>query len=63
MQKRLYRSRDNRILGGVLGGIGDYFNVDPTVIRLGFVVLTIATAGFPCLLGYFIAYLIIPERV
>jgi len=61
--KQLFRSRENRVLGGVLGGIGDYFNIDPVVVRLAFVVLTIVTAFFPCLIGYFIAYLIIPERV
>ncbi len=32
--KRLYRSKDNRVLCGVCGGIGDYLNVDPTIIRL-----------------------------
>lgn len=63
MQKRLYKSSDSKILSGVLGGIGEYFNVDPTLVRLGFVVLTLVTAFFPCLIGYFIAYLIIPERV
>jgi phage shock protein C len=62
MQKRLFRSNENRVLGGILGGIGEYFNIDPTVIRLGFVVLALVTAVFPCLIGYFIAYLIIPEQ-
>ena len=37
-QKRLYRSRENRMICGVCGGIADYFNVDPTLIRLGLVV-------------------------
>lgn len=63
MTKRLFRSADNRVLGGVLGGIGEYFNIDPTLVRLGFVVLALVTVVFPCLVGYFIAYLIIPERV
>ena len=38
-QKRLYRSRENRMICGVCGGIADYFNVDPTLIRLGLVLL------------------------
>ncbi|BBN98260.1 PspC domain-containing protein [Sporolactobacillus terrae] len=63
MQKRLYKSSDNRMLTGVLGGIGEFFHVDPTLVRLGFVVLALVTVVFPCLIGYFIAYLIIPERV
>ncbi|MFT8364101.1 MAG: PspC domain-containing protein [Sporolactobacillus sp.] len=61
MEKRLYRSSSNRIMGGVLGGIGEYFNVDPTIIRLAFIIVAIATAGIPCLIGYFLAYLIVPE--
>ncbi|MET1248321.1 MULTISPECIES: PspC domain-containing protein [Sporolactobacillus] len=63
MTKRLYRSADNKVLGGVLGGIGDYFNIDPTLVRLVFVILCLVSFGFPGILGYFIAYLIIPERV
>ncbi|MCO7125036.1 PspC domain-containing protein [Sporolactobacillus shoreicorticis] len=62
MYKRLFRSRENRVVGGVLGGIGEYFNTDPVLIRLAFVVLMVLTAFFPCLIGYFIAYLIIPEQ-
>ncbi|RYL93637.1 PspC domain-containing protein [Sporolactobacillus sp. Y61] len=62
MQKKLYRSRENKILGGVLGGIGEYLNIDPTLIRLIFIVLLIVTAFFPCVIGYFLAYLVIPEQ-
>ncbi len=61
MNKKLYKSRTNRMLCGVCGGIGEYFNIDPTLIRLIFVV---------CLCGlgtglwvYIIAALIVPERV
>ncbi|MCO7176464.1 PspC domain-containing protein [Sporolactobacillus kofuensis] len=62
MQKRLYRSEKNRFLGGVLGGIGEYFSIDPTLVRLGFLVVALFTAVFPCILGYLIAYFIIPEQ-
>lgn len=62
MQKRLFRSENNRILGGVLGGIGEYFDIDPTVVRLVFITVLIITAFFPCAIGYFLAYLVIPER-
>lgn len=58
--KRLYKSRD-RMFGGVLGGIAEYFGVDPTVVRLAFIVLAIFTAGFPCLIAYIIAMMIIPD--
>ncbi|EST11590.1 PspC domain-containing protein [Sporolactobacillus laevolacticus] len=62
MQKRLFRSNENKVLAGILGGIGEYFNIDPTVVRLGFVVLALVTAIFPCLIGYIFAYFIIPEQ-
>lgn len=57
--KRLYRSRDNRMIAGVCGGIGEYFNIDPTLIRLLLLFLTIWGGGG--VVVYFIAWLIIPE--
>ena len=58
-QKRLYRSRENRMICGVCGGITDYFNVDPTLIRLGLVLLACTGSG---ILAYFIAAIIIPDQ-
>ncbi len=58
--KRLYRSRTERILGGVCGGIGEYSDVDPTIIRLIWVVLTLLSLGVG-LVAYIIAWIIIPE--
>ncbi len=58
--KRLYRSRTDRIIGGVCGGLGTYLNVDPTVIRLLFVLL--AFAGGPGLLAYLILLILVPEE-
>lgn len=60
-EKRLLRSRKNRVLGGICGGIGDYVNMDPTVIRIIYVLLSILTA-FCGLLVYLILLLIIPEE-
>ena len=57
--KRLYRSRSSRMLGGVCGGITEYFNIDPTLVRLGVVALSLAAGGG--LLAYIIAAIIIPE--
>lgn len=57
--KRLYRSRDNRMIGGVCGGLGEYLGVDPTLIRLAFAVMFLA-AGFGPLL-YIVMWAIIPE--
>lgn len=58
--KKLYRSRTNKKVGGVCGGIAEYFNLDPSLIRLGAVILIfIWGAG---LLAYIAAWAIIPER-
>ncbi len=57
--KRLYRSRNQRMICGVCGGIAEYFNVDPTIIRLAWVLFSLA--GGSGLLVYFIAAIIIPE--
>ena len=58
--KRLYRSRSQTMLFGVCGGIAEYFQLDPTLVRLGWVVLSIFSAGFPGLLAYIIFALVVP---
>jgi phage shock protein C len=58
--KRLYRSRDERIISGVCGGLGKYLTMDPTVVRLIFVLL--ALAGGPGLLIYLIMLIVVPEE-
>jgi phage shock protein C len=55
---RLYRSRSDRMVAGVCGGLAKYFNVDPTLVRLVFVVL--ALAGGPGLLLYLVMWIITP---
>ncbi len=59
-QKRLYKSATNRVLCGVCGGVGEYFNVDPTIIRLLFILLLFGAGSG--LLAYIIAAIIIPEQ-
>ena len=58
--KRLYRTRANRVLAGVCSGIGVYFNVDPVIVRLLWVIF--AVAGGAGVLAYIIAWIIIPEE-
>jgi len=58
--KKLYRPRNERMLAGVCGGIAEYFGVDPTIVRLAFVLM--ALAGGPGLIFYIILALIIPEE-
>ena len=59
--KRLYRSKGKRMLGGVCGGLGEYLDIDPTVIRLVWAVLTLFTWGI-WFIAYIIAWVIIPEE-
>ena len=59
--KKLYRSAANRWLGGVCGGIGEYFNVDPTVVRVLYIIGTFLSMGFGLLL-YIILWIVIPEK-
>ena len=58
--KRLYRSKRDRILGGVTGGLGNYFSLDPVIIRVA--AFAMFFAGFIGLLGYIIAWIIVPEE-
>jgi phage shock protein C len=58
--KRLYRARDERMLAGVCGGLAKYFNVDPTLIRVLFVLATLP--GGPGLLAYIVLAIIMPEE-
>ena len=59
-EKRLYRSRESRMLCGVCGGIAEYFNIDPTLIRLGGVLLACVSCG-TAVVAYFVAAVIIPD--
>ena len=61
--KKLYRSPDEKMFSGVCGGIAEYFDIDPTLIRLGWVLATIfLTAGIGGLIAYIICAVIIPVR-
>lgn len=60
--KRLYRSRNDRMVGGVCGGLGEYFEIDPTLIRLAFVIGLFATASGAFWL-YIILLIVVPEEV
>ena len=60
MTKKLLRSK-NRMIAGVCAGFADYFDLDVSLVRLGYVVLSVVSAGFPGILVYIIAWIIIPE--
>lgn len=59
--KKLTRSKTNKTIAGVLGGIGEYFNVDPVLIRVLFVFSTLISGLFPGIIAYIIACILVPE--
>lgn len=59
--KRLYRSRSNRMVSGVIGGLADYLGLDATLLRILFALLTVA-GGFSGVIVYIVASIIIPEE-
>ncbi|MBQ5608391.1 MAG: PspC domain-containing protein [Oscillospiraceae bacterium] len=58
--KKLYRSETNKTICGVCGGIAEYFNIDPTVVRVGWVLISLL--GGSGLLAYIICAIIIPTQ-
>lgn len=60
--RKLSRSRNDRILAGVMGGIARRFGWNSTLVRILFVILSIASAAFPGILVYLILWLLIPEE-
>jgi phage shock protein C len=59
-EKKLVRSA-NKILAGVCGGIAEYFDIDPTLVRICYAALTIFSAGFPGVLLYIIMLILMPQ--
>ncbi len=62
MAKRLYRSVQQKMLGGVCAGLADYFDLDISLVRLIFVGAALLTAILPMVLFYLIAWLVIPVQ-
>jgi phage shock protein C len=58
--KKLKRSRD-KMLGGVCAGVAEYFDLDPTLVRIAYVLLSICSIGFPGLLLYIVLLIIMPQ--
>lgn len=58
--KKIYRSKSQRILGGVCGGIAEYFGVDPTIVRLGWILLSLFWGVG--IIMYILAWIVIPEQ-
>ena len=60
--RKLYKSEKDKIFTGIIGGIGEYTDIDPTVLRLVFILVAIMTGIFPAVIGYIIASLVVPKQ-
>ncbi len=60
--KRLYRSTTDKMVAGICGGVAEYAEIDPTIVRLVVAFLSIITGVFPALLVYVLGAFIIPEQ-
>ena len=59
--KRLHRSSTQQMIAGVCGGLAEYFGIDPTIVRLAFVLFEVLTAGMGGIIAYVILWAIMPE--
>ena len=59
--KRIYRSQEDKKIAGILGGLGELFDIDPTLLRLLFVFVGLATGVIPLAVAYLIGWIIIPK--
>jgi phage shock protein C len=59
--KRIYRSQEDKKIAGILGGLGELFDIDPTLLRLLFVFIGLATGVIPLVVAYLIGWIIIPR--
>ena len=62
LSRPLRRSRDDRVVAGVVGGLAKYFGIDPTMARVLYVIVSILSAAFPGLLVYIVMWVLVPEE-
>lgn len=60
--KRLYKSTDDKVIFGVMGGLGEYFDVDPVILRAGYTAFSFFTGLFPGVLAYIFMAIIVPKK-
>ncbi len=61
-KKKLYRSGKNKVFAGVFGGLGEYFGVDPVLLRLGWLLVVVFTGFVPGIVVYMFAILVMPKK-
>jgi phage shock protein PspC (stress-responsive transcriptional regulator) len=60
--KRLTRSQTDRMLAGICGGLAEYFQLDPSLVRIGVILVCLVTGVFPVCVAYGISWLVVPEK-
>lgn len=60
--KKVYRSEENKVWAGVIGGVGEYFEIDPTILRLLWLLIVVFTGFVPGLVAYLIAIAVVPKK-
>lgn len=62
MEKRLYRSQENKVFAGIFSGLGEYLDIDPVMLRVIWLAVTIFTGFIPGIIVYTLALFVIPNR-
>ncbi|MFQ5707352.1 MAG: PspC domain-containing protein [bacterium] len=62
VEKKLTRSVDDKMIGGVCGGLAKYFNVDPAIVRIAYALLTVFSSIFPGVIAYIVMLIVVPEE-
>ncbi len=60
--KKLYKSKNNKVFSGVIGGLGEYYGIDPVLLRLAWLLVMALTAFIPGIIVYIIASMIVPKE-
>ncbi|PIR69186.1 MAG: PspC domain-containing protein [Candidatus Niyogibacteria bacterium CG10_big_fil_rev_8_21_14_0_10_46_36] len=60
--KKLYKSEENKVFAGIIGGLGEYFDIDPVILRVIWVLAVIFTGIFPGIFAYIIFLFIVPPK-
>jgi len=61
--KKLHRSKNNKVFAGIIGGIGEYFDIDPVLFRVVWILILVFTGFVPAIVAYFLMMLIVPRAV
>ncbi|MCP6720056.1 MAG: PspC domain-containing protein [Patescibacteria group bacterium] len=61
--KKLYKSKKNKVFAGVVGGVGEYFDVDPVILRLTWLLVVVFTGFVPGVVVYIISIFVVPNKL